>query len=123
MKLLELQWNERLDKVNDRKQHLESMLTDCTNLNGSYEEFLAKISAMEEKVERLPDLAVGKETLKRQKTDYKILRSELNQLRPFFDNINETNKSILDSYASDDTNAHRVKFERLAARFQDLENK
>ena len=51
------------------------------------------------------------------------MRSELNQLRQLFDNINETSKSILASYVSDDTNAHKVKFDRLAARFQDLENK
>lgn len=61
-----------MDKVCHRKQNLESMVAECKHLNSTYDEFLTKISVMEQKVESLPELAIGKDTLKRQKTDYKV---------------------------------------------------
>lgn len=47
-------------------------MSDCKHLNSVYDEFLTKISGMEQKVDSLPELAIGKDTLKKQKTDYKV---------------------------------------------------
>lgn len=81
MKKLESEWMETLNKLSERKQHLESMQDEYKNLSNAYEEFLNKINNMEQKVESLPELSFGKDTLKRQKTDYKVEINTLFSLR------------------------------------------
>lgn len=115
------QWKESQDKVSNRKQHLESMLAECKHLSSVYDELMSKIGGMEQRVESLPELAIGKDTLKRQKTDYKIMRSELNQLKQMLGELNEINRTIVTNCSSDDTSTLKVKYDRLAARFQDME--
>lgn len=80
---------------------------------------------MEQKVDSLPELAIGKDTLKRQKTDYKIMRSELNQLKQMLGELNEIYKSIVTNCESTDvdTSTLKVKYDRLTIRFQDMESR
>lgn len=51
------------------------------------------------------------------------MRSELNQLKQMLDELNEINKTIVTSCSSDDTSTLEIKYERLRARFGDMENR
>jgi hypothetical protein len=53
----------------------------------------------------------------------KQIRSEVNQLRPFYDEIKETNEKLISAYASDDTSKIKMKYDRIVTRFNDLTNK
>lgn len=67
------QWQDSTKRVSDRKSQLESMFNECIKLNEVNDEFMTKIIEMEQKVECLPELAFGKDTLKKQKTDFKVI--------------------------------------------------
>lgn len=53
----------------------------------------------------------------------KQIRSEVNQLKSFYDEIKETNERLIGAYVSDDTSKIKMKYDRLVTRFNDLTNK
>jgi hypothetical protein len=48
------------------------MLEECRNLDKFNNDFADRISEIEEKIHGLPEPSLGKDTLKRQKTEYKV---------------------------------------------------
>lgn len=67
------QWKESTNKVIDKKNQLETMLNESSKLEQINSDFLNRISDMESKVECLPEPSFGKDTLRKQKTEYKVI--------------------------------------------------
>lgn len=59
-------------KVADKKHQFETMLEESQKLEEVNNDFLGKIEDMEKKIENLPEKGVGKDTLKKQKTEFKV---------------------------------------------------
>lgn len=71
---MNIQWKESTDKVIDRKHSLEAMLNECKKLEQINNEFSNRIYEVEKKVDTFPILpSFGKDTLKRQRIEYKVL--------------------------------------------------
>lgn len=47
----------------------------------------------------------------------------MNQLKQLFEELNEIKKTIVNSCEPDDPNTLEIKYDRLAIRFHDLENR
>jgi hypothetical protein len=58
--------------VIERKKLLESMFNECQKLESINTEFMNRIIEIEQKVDGLPELTFGKDTLRKQKTEYKV---------------------------------------------------
>ncbi len=104
---LNSQWGDCLKKLDDRKNQLETMLIECRKLEQINNEFSNRIVDMENKVQSLPDITFGQDTLKRQKNQYKQIKNELNQTRQLFDELKEVNEKIINKYNNDDTRQTR----------------
>ena len=72
VKQLNIQWQENTEKVLDKKAQLETMLEDSRILEQVNSDFLSKIVEMELKIGNLPEPSVGKETLKKQRIEFKV---------------------------------------------------
>jgi hypothetical protein len=55
------------------------MLNESRKLELINNDFLEKISEMEHKVECLPEPSLGKDTLRKQKTEYKVMNYRINR--------------------------------------------
>lgn len=139
-------------RVADKKQEFTTMLNESRKLEEVNSDFLSKIVDMEDKIESLPERGAGKDTLKKQKIEFKVIfwynsftktsqwnerptliflfcfamqrtKSELNQIKVLFDEIKEINERILTKYEAEDTSKVKVKYERLVSRFEELCNK
>lgn len=73
MKQLNSQWEASKIKVVDKKHQLETMMEESRKLEEVNSDFLSKIEDMEKKIGNLPEPSVGKDTLKKQKTEFKVL--------------------------------------------------
>jgi hypothetical protein len=51
---------------------LASMLEECRHLDRLNTEFSDRVNEIEQKMQGLPEPSLGKDTLKRQKTEYKV---------------------------------------------------
>lgn len=51
---------------------LETMLDDSRHLDKLNSEFSDRVGEIEQKMQGLPEPSLGKDTLKRQKTEYKV---------------------------------------------------
>ncbi len=67
-----MQWKESTNRVIDKKQQLEIMLNESLKLEQINSDFLNRIADMEKKVQGLPEPSFGKDTLRKQKTEYKV---------------------------------------------------
>jgi DNA repair exonuclease SbcCD ATPase subunit len=117
---LETQWKDNTKKVIDRKDTLETMLSECRKLEQINYEFTNRITEMEEKIMNLPSIGNGVETLKKQKIEYKEVRSEINQLKGLFEELKDITQAIIYKYQSDDISKIRIRYERLVTRFNEL---
>ena len=59
-------------KVADKKELFTTMLNESRKLEEVNSDFLGKIVDMEDKIEALPERGAGKDTLKKQKTEFKV---------------------------------------------------
>ena len=66
------QWSESTQKVTEKKTRLEAMLDECRHLDKLNSEFSDRVYEIEQKMQGLPEPSLGKDTLKRQKTEYKV---------------------------------------------------
>ena len=62
-------------KVIDKKHQFTTMLDESRKLEEVNSDFLGKIVDMESKIENLPEQSVGKDTLKKQKIEFKVRNS------------------------------------------------
>lgn len=60
-------------RVADKKQEFTTMLNESRKLEEVNSDFLSKIVDMEDKIENLPERAAGKDTLKKQKIEFKVI--------------------------------------------------
>jgi hypothetical protein len=72
VKQLTTQWSESTQKVIEKKMRLETMLDDSRHLDKLNSEFSDRVGEIEQKMQGLPEPSLGKDTLKRQKTEYKV---------------------------------------------------
>ena len=59
-------------KVINKKQQFTTMLDESRKLEEVNSDFLSKIVDMEDKIENLPERGMGKDTLKKQKIEFKV---------------------------------------------------
>lgn len=117
------QWVDCLKKLTERKNQLETMLIECRKLEQINNEFTNRINEMENKVQALPDITFGQDTLKRQKSQYKQIKNELNQTKQLFEELKEINEKIMNKYSTDDTSKIKIKYDRMVSRFNELVNR
>lgn len=120
VKQLESQWKESTRKVIDRKDILETMLNECRKLEQINYEFTNRITEMEEKIQNLTPIGNAVDNLKLQKSEYKEMRAEINQLKSLFDELKEINQTIIEKYQTDDISKIRLRYERLVSRFNEI---
>jgi len=59
-------------KVIDKKHQFTTMLDESRKLEEVNNDFLGKIVDMENKIDNLPEQSLGRETLRKQKTEFKV---------------------------------------------------
>lgn len=77
---LTCQWEKSIINVTERKDQLETMLNECQTLEQINMDFMERINEIEQKVDSFPELTFGKDTLKKQKTEYKVYSFFYNRL-------------------------------------------
>jgi hypothetical protein len=55
-----------------RRNQLQAMLEECNGAEEAANNFTARINEIEKKMDNLPDVSFGTDTLKRQKSEYKV---------------------------------------------------
>ena len=55
-----------------RRSQLQTMHDECKNVEEMSNEFANRMSDIEQKVEALPEVSFGSDTLKKQKSEYKV---------------------------------------------------
>lgn len=59
-------------KVLDKKHQFNTMLDESRKLEEVNSDFLSKIVDMEQKIDSLPEQSCGKDTLRKQKIEFKV---------------------------------------------------
>jgi len=73
VKELNAQWEESTMKVIEKKNQFTTMADESRKLKEVNNDFLGKIIEMEKKIDNLPEQSSGKETLRKQKIEFKVM--------------------------------------------------
>jgi len=73
VKELNAQWEESTMKVIEKKHQFTTMVDESRKLKEVNNDFLGKIIEMENKIDNLPEQSSGKETLRKQKIEFKVM--------------------------------------------------
>ena len=73
VKELNAQWEESTMKVIEKNHQFTTMLDESRKLKEVNNDFLGKIVEMENKIDNLPEQSSGKETLRKQKIEFKVM--------------------------------------------------
>jgi F0F1-type ATP synthase gamma subunit len=98
------------------------MLKECHKLDEINAEFSTNITDMEQKIDGLQAISFSKDTLKRQKVEYKKLKSDFNQLKQLFDELKDINERVIHKYDSNDISKIKVKYNSMTSRFDFISN-
>lgn len=125
---LSSEWKESTQRVIEQKRQLEEMLKESEQLNELNESFNHRLNEMDSKLSHLVDIGfMGKDTLRKQKFEYKQIRSEMNELSKAFVQLKELFEHSFCKYESNrndfDLNLIKSMYDRCLIRFDDLNNK
>ncbi len=128
MEKLSAEWKESTQRVIEQKKQMEEMLMESKQLNELNDDFNNRLNEMESKLNLLVDISyMGKDTLRKQKFEYKQIRCEMNELNKAFVQLKDLFERAFCKYESNrtdfDLNLVKSMYDRCLIRFDDLNNK